>query len=211
MLRIVLPSLSNAFISLFKDTSLASVIAVPELTYGANWIKTNTFRVIEVWVVVTPMYLVTGYALLYALRQVERRFAVRPMSLALQSLPFLWQGLLVTLHVSALVVVLSLAAGLVLGVALAFGPRWLLLADPRMYSDIMRGMPLLVLIFFVYYVLPVFRIEPEQLLGGGLRARRLQDRPRRRDHARRDAVDPPRPDRRRPRHRPDLRAAARST
>ena len=29
MIRIVLPSLSNAFISLFKDTSLASVIAVP--------------------------------------------------------------------------------------------------------------------------------------------------------------------------------------
>ena len=72
MLRIVLPSLSNAFISLFKDTSLASVIAVPELTYGANWIKTNTFRVVEVWSVVGPLYLVTGYAILAALRQVER-------------------------------------------------------------------------------------------------------------------------------------------
>ena len=47
------------------------------------------------------------------------------MTLALQSLPFLWQGLLVTLQVSALVVLLSLAAGLVLGVALVFGPRWL--------------------------------------------------------------------------------------
>src|SRR6185295_10381134 len=59
MFRVVLPSLSNAFISLFKDTSLASVIAVPELTYGAQWIKTNSFRVIEVWVVVTPIYLAT--------------------------------------------------------------------------------------------------------------------------------------------------------
>ena len=77
MLRVVLPSLSNAYISLFKDTSLASVIAVPELTYGAQWIKTNSFRVIEVWAVVTPMYLATGYALLFALRRVERRFATR--------------------------------------------------------------------------------------------------------------------------------------
>jgi polar amino acid transport system permease protein len=77
MIRIVLPSLSNAYVSLFKDTSLASVIAVPELTYGAQWIKTNSFRIIEVWAVVTPMYLVTGYALLFALRQLERRFAVR--------------------------------------------------------------------------------------------------------------------------------------
>jgi polar amino acid transport system permease protein len=77
MLRIVLPSLSNAFISLFKDTAIASVIAVPELTYGANWISTNTFRIIEVYAVVTPMYLVTGWTLLLLLRQVERRFALR--------------------------------------------------------------------------------------------------------------------------------------
>ena len=75
MLRIVLPSLSNAFISLFKDTAIASVIAVPELTYGANWIYTNTFRIIEVYAVVTPMYLLTGWGLL--LRQLERRFALR--------------------------------------------------------------------------------------------------------------------------------------
>jgi len=77
MFRIVLPSLSNAYISLFKDTSLASVIAVPELTYGANWIYTNTFRIVEVYAVVTPMYLVTGYALLFALQRLERRYAIR--------------------------------------------------------------------------------------------------------------------------------------
>jgi polar amino acid transport system permease protein len=77
MFRIVLPSLGNAFISLFKDTSLASVIAVPELAYGANWIYTNTFRIVEVYTVVTPMYLVTGTLLLLGLRLLERRFAVR--------------------------------------------------------------------------------------------------------------------------------------
>jgi polar amino acid transport system permease protein len=77
MFRIVLPSLGNAFISLFKDTSLASVIAVPELAYGANWIYTNTFRIVEVYTVVTPMYLVTGALWLLGLRLLERRFAVR--------------------------------------------------------------------------------------------------------------------------------------
>jgi len=77
MFRIVLPSLSNAYVSLFKDTSLAAVIAVPELTYGAQWIKTNSFRVIEVWIVVTPLYLITGYALLFTLQQLERRFAIQ--------------------------------------------------------------------------------------------------------------------------------------
>lgn len=74
MLRITLPALSNTFLSLFKDTSVASVISVPELTYGAQWINFNTFRIVEVYLVVTAMYLLTGYALLFALRLVERRF-----------------------------------------------------------------------------------------------------------------------------------------
>ncbi len=77
MFRIVLPSLGNAFISLFKDTAVAYVIAVPELQYGANWIYTNTFRIVEVYAVVAPMYLVTGYILLFGLRLLERRFAIR--------------------------------------------------------------------------------------------------------------------------------------
>lgn len=76
MIRITLPALSNTFISLFKDTSVASVIAVPELTYGAQWINFNTFRIVEVYLVVTAMYLATGYTLLFGLRQVERRFRV---------------------------------------------------------------------------------------------------------------------------------------
>lgn len=74
MARITLPALSNTFISLFKDTSVASVIAVPELTYGAQWINFNTFRIVEVYIVTTIMYLVAGYSILFGLRLVERRF-----------------------------------------------------------------------------------------------------------------------------------------
>ena len=52
------------------------MIAVPELTYGAQWINFNTFRIIEVYAVVTPMYLVTGYAILLTLQQLEKRFRI---------------------------------------------------------------------------------------------------------------------------------------
>jgi polar amino acid transport system permease protein len=76
MFRVVLPSLSNTFVSLFKDTSVASVIAVPELTYGAQWINFSTFRFVEVYAVVTPMYLVTGYTILFLLRRLEHRYGV---------------------------------------------------------------------------------------------------------------------------------------
>ena len=44
MLRNVLPSLSSTIISLFKDTSLAAVIAVPELTFAARKINVELPR-----------------------------------------------------------------------------------------------------------------------------------------------------------------------
>lgn len=72
---------------------------------------------------------------------------------AIESLPFLWRGLLVTLEVSVLVVVISLVIGVVMGVGITYGPRWLYWPI-RLYSDLIRGIPVLVLIFFVYYGLP---------------------------------------------------------
>jgi polar amino acid transport system permease protein len=76
MFRTVLPSLGNTFISLFKDTSLASAISVNELTYGAIRINVNTWRVIEVYTVVGLLYLVTCYSIAGLLRLLERRFAI---------------------------------------------------------------------------------------------------------------------------------------
>jgi len=76
MTRITLPALSNTFISLFKDTSIASVIAVPELAWGAQWINNRTFRIVEVYAVTTLIYLVVGYAILFGLRALERHFRV---------------------------------------------------------------------------------------------------------------------------------------
>ena len=56
------------------------------------------------------------------------RFGSEPLEVALQSLPFLGKGLAITLQVSALVVAISLVAGVALGVLLVYGPeplRWL--------------------------------------------------------------------------------------
>ena len=77
---------------------------------------------------------------------------------ALRTLPFLWDGFLVTLHVSALVVVVSLVAGVAIGIGFAYGPLWLRF-PLRVYSDVLRGTPLLVLIFSVYYLLPMIGLN----------------------------------------------------
>lgn len=69
------------------------------------------------------------------------------------SIPYLMSGLGMTLLVSLIVVALSLVIGVVLGVGLIYGPlplRWLI----RLLTDCIRGIPILVLIFAVYYGLP---------------------------------------------------------
>ncbi len=76
MFRITLPALSNNLISLFKDTSLAAAIALPELTFVTRQINANTFRVMESWLTASALYLVTCYAIAWLLRRVERRYAV---------------------------------------------------------------------------------------------------------------------------------------
>jgi polar amino acid transport system permease protein len=74
MFRTVLPSLSNTLISLFKDTSIAFWIGVEELSYAANRISTDYFRVIEAWTAAGVLYLITSYALAVILRAAERRY-----------------------------------------------------------------------------------------------------------------------------------------
>lgn len=74
MLRNCLPALGTTFISLFKDTSLAAVIAVPELTYEARKLNTETFRVAEAWATASALYLATCLLIAAGLRFAERRF-----------------------------------------------------------------------------------------------------------------------------------------
>lgn len=76
MLRNALPALSNNFISLFKDTSLAAAIAVPELTFYARQINVHSFRIVETWLVASLMYVVTCYLIAAGLRRLERRMAI---------------------------------------------------------------------------------------------------------------------------------------
>lgn len=76
MFRSVLPALSNNFISLFKDTSLAAAIAVPELTFEARKINVETFRVVETWLVASLMYVLACYLIAHILRYFERRLAI---------------------------------------------------------------------------------------------------------------------------------------
>jgi len=56
--RIILPSLAGMFSQLIKDSSLASVIAVTELTFQAGKIEGETFRSFEAYIGISLLYFI---------------------------------------------------------------------------------------------------------------------------------------------------------
>ena len=75
-LKRILPPLSGQFISLIKDSSLVSVIAITDLTKSGREIITSTFATFEVWLVIAAMYLIITSVLSQLVFYMERRFAV---------------------------------------------------------------------------------------------------------------------------------------
>ncbi|MBL8252302.1 MAG: amino acid ABC transporter permease [Candidatus Competibacter sp.] len=71
----VLPPLAGQFISLIKDSSLVSVIAITDLTKSGREIITSNFATFEIWFTVALLYLVVTSLLSQLLFWLERRFA----------------------------------------------------------------------------------------------------------------------------------------
>lgn len=74
--RNMLPALGNDLISLMKDTSLVSVLAVRELTQMARLYTGSTFRFREGFFVLVVLYVSLTLGLSLLLRWYERRIAI---------------------------------------------------------------------------------------------------------------------------------------
>jgi polar amino acid transport system permease protein len=72
-IRRVLPPLGNDFIACLKDSSLATVLAVNELTQLGRLRRSSTFRVFETFNVLTFLYLSMTLALSGLVRVLERK------------------------------------------------------------------------------------------------------------------------------------------
>ncbi len=81
------------------------------------------------------------------------------------AMPLLFEGLLATVKVSVLAILLGIALGVLLGL-ISLGRnrplRWLVM----MYVDFIRGTPLLIQIFLVYFALPVIGLSLPEFWAG---------------------------------------------
>jgi polar amino acid transport system permease protein len=87
------------------------------------------------------------------------------METLINSAPLILKGLLVTLEVSILVLLIGTFIGTFIGLALLYGVKPLRWAA-RLYVDTLRGIPLLVLIFALFYGLPVLGLRVTAISAG---------------------------------------------
>lgn len=72
-MRKVLPPMANQFISLVKDSSLVSLISVPDLTFKTVELVASTRLIFEAWLTAAAFYFVICFGLSLLFRRLERR------------------------------------------------------------------------------------------------------------------------------------------
>lgn len=173
-LRTALPPLLGQYMNALKNSSLAMAIGLAELSYASRQVETETFKTFQAFGIATLLY-IGAIALIeafgQALQQTRRyRQEVPEMDFSVISdnLSYLLLGAYpdgplggaaLTLLLASLSGLASAVLGLVLGVALAVlpgKPRLLLVA----LLGFFRAIPVLMLIFWTYFLLPiVFHVD----------------------------------------------------
>ncbi len=72
-LKNVLPALANEFIVLLKETSVAGYVAIQDLTYMGNLIRSRTYEAFFPLITVAVIYLAIVLILSYFFKKLERR------------------------------------------------------------------------------------------------------------------------------------------
>lgn len=72
----IMPPMAGQFISLIKDSSIVSVISIQELCFQGIELMTSTLHTIEIWTVVTVMYLTLTLPCSLLVERLEKRLTL---------------------------------------------------------------------------------------------------------------------------------------
>ena len=73
--RVILPPVGNEFVSLLKDSSLVSVVAVADMTRRGREFMASTFLALETWMMVALLYLVMTLFFARVVAYLERKMS----------------------------------------------------------------------------------------------------------------------------------------
>jgi ABC-type amino acid transport system permease subunit len=71
--RNLIPTLGNYMVSLFKDTSLASVVTIQELMFKGQIIAATNYDYMTIYTMVFILYFIVGYPSIQGVKFLERR------------------------------------------------------------------------------------------------------------------------------------------
>ena len=75
-IRIIIPSLGNFFVSIFKDSALVSVITMRDLMFSGQLLASATFKHFEVYGMVAVIYLMISYPAAMLVEWIERMMRI---------------------------------------------------------------------------------------------------------------------------------------
>lgn len=71
------PPLASQFISLVKDSSIVSIVSIPDMTFMANEVAVSSGRVFETWITASVAYFCLCFLLSVLFRRMEARSAAK--------------------------------------------------------------------------------------------------------------------------------------
>ena len=75
-MRIIIPSLGNNFVSIFKDSALVSIITMRDLMFTGQLLASATFKHFEIYAMVAVIYLAISYPAAMLVEWIERRLEI---------------------------------------------------------------------------------------------------------------------------------------
>jgi glutamate/aspartate transport system permease protein len=169
--RIVMPPLTSETMNLIKNTSVALTIGLVELTAAGRSMQEYTFQVFEAFTAATVIYIIVNLTVVNLMRWFEKRIAcpgfIGPRSPAgrtdmeafdwnviIRSFVYLFkEGMTFTLTLTGLAAVGGIVFGTLLAMMRLSSFKWLSLAATG-YVNLMRSIPLLLVIFWFYFLVP---------------------------------------------------------
>ena len=71
------PPMASQFISLVKDSSIVSIVSIPDMTFMANEVAVSSGRVFETWLTASIAYFLLCFVLSTMFRRIEARSATK--------------------------------------------------------------------------------------------------------------------------------------
>jgi glutamate/aspartate transport system permease protein len=173
--RLVVPPLTSEFLNIFKNSAVCSTIGLLELAAQGRQLVDYTAQPYESFIAVTVLYLLINVVVMTLMRVVENKTRVPgylggsemyefDWSSIPGALPFLWEGMKVSLEITLTAVVFGIVWGTALAMMRLSSVKPLAFFAAS-YVNLFRAIPLVMVLLWFFLIVPqllksFFNLDP---------------------------------------------------